>query len=563
MKTRKSATPHACRFLRFCHASPLGLAACLAGFLPFPEAHADAPKAVPWASVMPGSELGYSVPEAIQAAAGKRAQALSLYYKAHRLEQESDDAPALAVYLEAAALNPAQVSITQRIIGIYTRTGRLNEAMALLEQNAARAPQDPAPLLALARFLENHHQGSPELKLRALRTVESVIAKFPNCTDAVDQLVRLHLADQHRDKAQAVIDTALRSKSTDPFYWLSLVTPTRNAYPLDDRAVYDKHFALVSTGIEKALALDPDQPDIQEAAGDFFARNQQPARALALYEKAAVTRPGDLKTRQKLGQLLRMADRNLEAIALFESLLSIDSGDLVSLKALVSLYEKTDPARALTHRAEILRLDGGDPRDYATTTNELLAAKRPTEALTLIRRGIFFNPKSAQLPYLHARVLSEKGDFLAALDALASAESMARESAPKLLDSAFYYSWGSTAARARRLDEAEARYRQSIEKAPPKEPERAAPAYNDLGFLWLTQNKNFEAAGELLRTANGLVKDHPPYLDSLGWFYFLKKDYPTALKHLRNAVKLAQPEPPQEMLDHLAQAEAAAKATKP
>jgi tetratricopeptide (TPR) repeat protein len=140
---------------------------------------------------------------------------------------------------------------------------------------------------------------------------------------------------------------------------------------------------------------------------------------------------------------------------------------------------------------------------------------------------------------------------------------MAKESAPKLLDSAFYYSWGTTAARAKRLEEAEARLRQSIEKAPSKEPERAAPAYNDLGFLWLSQNKNLDAAGELLHTANDLVKDHPPYQDSLGWFYFLKKDYPTALKHLRRAVKLAQPGPPQEMLEHLAEAEAAAIAAKP
>jgi len=547
------------RLRRLIHATLAGLTGPFAGFIPF-TAHADAPKAPAWASVVPAPEESRPPlpPESVQAATAKRAAALALYYKARRLELEDADAPALAVYLEAAALDPSYATLSQRIIGIYTRTGRLNEALSLLEKTAAQFPKDPSALLSLARFLAQHHDEAPELKLRALRTAESAVARFPGSSEAIDHLVRLHLADQHRDKAQAVIDAALRSSSPDPGYWLDLVTPVRNVYPLDDRPTYEKNFALVSTGIEKALALAPADPDVQEAAGDFFARNQQPARALALYEKTAAVRPGDLKTRQKLGQLLRMADRNLEAITLFESLIRIDPGDVVSHKALVSLYEKTDPAQALTHRAELLRLEGGDPRDYTTTTTELLSAKRPVEALTLIKRGIFFNPQSAPLVYQLARVLSEKGDDPAALDALAGAETMAKAHAPKLLDSAFYYSWGATAARARQVEEAETHFRQSIEKAPPKEPQRAAPAYNDLGFLWLSQNKNLEAAGELLRTANDLVKDHPPYLDSLGWYYFLKKDYPTALKTLRHAVGLAQPNPPAVLLDHLSQAEAAA-----
>ena len=555
MKSRMSVTPQACRVRYFSSAAAAGLTGGLI-LLIQQLAHADASKASAWAFVMPGPGLGPS--PVATAATLPRATALALYYKARRLEQEADDPSALAVYLEATALDPEAPAITQRIIGIYSRTGRLNEALALLEKSAARFPKDPGPLLTLARFLEKHHHEAPGLKLRALRTSEAAIAKFPASPEAIDHLVRLHLADQHRDKAQAVIDQSLRSPSTDPHFWLALVTPARHAYPLDDRSTYEKHFALVSRGIEKALALAAEDPNVQETAGDFFARNRQPARALVLYEKAAAQRPGNLKTRQKLGQLLRMAGRHPEAIALFQSLVSIDAGDTVSHKALVSLYEKTDPAQALTHRAELLRLESGDPRDYATTTSELLQAKRPTEALTLVKRGIFFNPKSPQLLYLLARVLSEKGDLPAALGSLAEAETMAKDHAPKLLDSAFYYSWGSTAQRANRPEEAEARYRQSIEKAPPKEPQRAAPAYNDLGFLWLTQNKNLEAAGELLRTANDLVKDHPPYLDSLGWYHFLKKDYPTALQHLRRAVDLAQPTPPQDLLDHLAQAEAAA-----
>lgn len=558
MKSRMFVTPLACRVRLFPTASVAGLACCLI-FTDSPKAHADAPKVPSWASVMPSPEQDGSLPSsAIRKSTNERAAALALYYKARRLEQEADDASALALYLEAAKLDPGHPRLNQRLIGIYTRTGRLNEALDLLEKNVARFPKDPAPLLALARFLAKNHVEAPGQKLRARRTAEEAVAKFPGSIPALDHIVRLHLADQHRERAQAVIDQALRSPSTEPAFWLALVTPARNAYPLDDRDTYEKHFKIVSAGIEKALTLAPDDAAVQEAAGDFFARNRQPARALTLYEKAAAQRPGDLKTRQKLGQLLRMANRNPEAILLFESLVTIDPGDTVSHQALVSLYEKSDPAKSLTHRAELLRLESGDPRDYATTTSELLAAQRPTEALTLIKRGIFFNPQSVPLLALQARVLSEKGDHPAALVSLAEAETLAKDKQPRLLDAAFYYSWANVAQRAGRMDDAEARYRQSIEKAPKAEPGRAAPAYHDLGYLWVSQKKNLEAAGELLRTANDLVKDHPPYLDSLGWWYFQQKDYPNALKHLRRAVELAHPNPPKELMEHLAQAEAAA-----
>ena len=561
MKSRMSVLPLVGRVRCFPCVPLAGLAFCLI-FTDSPKAHAEAVKVSTWASIMPGTEearpISPSEKKPLESRFAPKAAALALYYKARRLEQEEDDASALALYVEAAALDPGSTRLADRLIDIYARNGRLNEALGLLEKNVARFPKDPVPLLSLARFLEKHHAEAPEQKLRARRTAEEAVTKFPGNAAALDHLVRLHLADQHRELAQAAISQALLSPSTDPAFWLALATPARNAYPLDDRDTYEKHYKIVTAGIEKAITLAPVDPDIQEAAGDFFARHREPARALALYEKASAQRPGDLKTRQKLGQLLRIAGRNAEAIRLFESLVAIDPGDKVSHLALVSLHEKVDPAKSLTHRAELLRLESGDPKDYVAATTELLANQRYTEALTLIKRGMFFNPNSALLLYLQARVLSVKGDPAAALDSLTQAETLARERQPNLLDSAFYYSWASTAAKANRLDEAENRYRQSIGKAPKEKPEQAAPAYNDLGYLWLTQNKNSDAAGELIRTANDLVKDHPPYLDSLGWWYFQKEDIPSALKHLRRAVALAKPEAPRELLEHLAQVEAAA-----
>lgn len=514
---------------------------------------------------MPGNETaaltseipGKSAPEE-ESTAWKRAQALSLYYKARRLENDSDDDSALAFYLQALALSGPGDGLNARLVNLYTRLGRFDEARALLEKFARDFPELPGPLLNLSEFLDQHQKHSPEWKDQSLETARQALKKFPDSASAVNHLVRLYLADQDRKKAQSVVREALKSTSTAPGFWIALSASVRNAFPLDDAATRDEHFALLSQAVERALSLARDDAGIIEAAADIYARARRSDKALPLYERSAALRPGDLEARQKLGQCLRMAGREDEAIRIFESLTAIDAGDVVSHEALTSLYETSNPAKALQHRAEVLRLDGGDPRDYASAASELLKTNLPGEALTLLKRGIFFNPQSANLHYLLARSQDAKGDFTAALESLAEAETLAKAKSPGLLDSAFYYSWAGVARKAGKLEEAESRFRQSIEKAPRGKPELAAPAYNDLGWLWLTENKNLEAAGELLKTANDLRKDYPPYLDSLGWFHFLRKDYPAALACLRKAAALSQPDPPAELLDHLRQAEAAA-----
>lgn len=559
MKSRMPAVPLVRRCIRFSRVTiPAGLAGWLISVFPS-TAHADAPKPA-WASVMPAADSpGSDSGVGLSGTAKSRAEALSLYYKASRLERGADDASAYETYQKISALGGTTPRLTDRMAGLLVNMGKFDEALALREKLATEFPEEPGPLLTVASFLNSHARHAPDWKVKALSIVRQAVTRFPESSSAIRYLVRLELEAQNRSGAQEAVEKALRSESTDPGFWLSLATTARNAFPFDDPETRDRHFTIVSGSVEKAISLDSADPGVLVSAADFYARARRTDKALPLYEKTASLRPDDLKARQKLGQCLRLAGREEEAVRIFESLVAIDAGDVVSHEALVSLYETSDPAKALNHRAEVLRLEGGDPRDYAAAARELLKTNLPGEALTLVRRGIFFNPKSASLVQLQAEALDAKGDSSGALDALTEAEILARDKSPKLLDDAFYYTWAGIARKAGKVEEAEIRYRQSIEKTPRKEPARAAAAYHDLGWLWLTQNKNLDAAGELLRTANNLAEDNPAYLDSLGWFHFLKKDHPAALTCLRRAVELSQPEPAAQLLDHLAQAEVAAR----
>lgn len=82
--------------------------------------------------------------------------------------------------------------------------------------------------------------------------------------------------------------------------------------------------------------------------------------------------------------------------------------------------------------------------------------------------------------------------------------------------------------------------------------------YNYLGYMWLEQDMKIEEAGQLIIMANDLRPDSGAYVDSLGWYYFKKGDYDSAVETLLRAVKIMEEQdPPEEdavVYDHVAQA---------
>ena len=72
---------------------------------------------------------------------------------------------------------------------------------------------------------------------------------------------------------------------------------------------------------------------------------------------------------------------------------------------------------------------------------------------------------------------------------------------------------------------------------------------NYLGYSWLDQNMNIPEAFDLIKKAVKLRPNDGYIIDSLGWAYYLQKDYEQAVKHLDKAVEL-RPEDP-TLNDHL------------
>jgi Tfp pilus assembly protein PilF len=65
-----------------------------------------------------------------------------------------------------------------------------------------------------------------------------------------------------------------------------------------------------------------------------------------------------------------------------------------------------------------------------------------------------------------------------------------------------------------------------------------AEALNYLGYLYVEENKDFDAAESLIRKALSLDPENAAYIDSLGWLYFKQGKFNDAVKELKKASTL-------------------------
>lgn len=526
------------------------------------------------------ADLEAYVPPAISTELSKegalRAKALALFYKGRRMEKELDDDLALAAYTAAMEIEPHNVSLASRMARLMASMEKYKEAQALLQKTLEQNPNDPDAYLAISRHCARNHQQSPEIKALALQYAKQAVDKFPAKDEVYLHLINSYFTladkagDPPRDKAREVLARAEQAATTDPEFFLAMLEPARKAYPLDDKATRDANLAAILKFADKAQSLAKDDEEVLEKLADFYSSNAARLKMMALYQKAipllekiATEHQDNLNARRKLATTLRQTGDDAKSEKMFQELVRINPQDLESRRALIKIAEtKNDNSAVISNRSEILRWEGGSPSEWLNLSVAMAKEQQMEEAMSLLKRARLAHPDDARIPFQNALFLRDLNRFPDAFNSYQEASELAeRKADPKqfpsndalLKNPDFTYTGAGIASRLpEQTDRAAELYRKSLALAPKDKPNVAARCYNDLGYLWLERNDKIDEAGELIRTALSMVKDHPGYLDSLGWFYFKKKEFPAALEQLEKAASL-QKSPDPETLDHLAQ----------
>jgi tetratricopeptide (TPR) repeat protein len=479
--------------------------------------------------------------------ASTRAESLALYAAAALLEQQEGWAQALPSYQESLALDPANANLAARLAGELIAQEKPAEALRILKDAHAFAPDNPVPLVELASV----YLGTLRRPDVALTYAEKAYRLAPESTPVLAVYLDTCATGQLGQRIEDALRRAIQSQNDDANYWLEVGSIFRNALTQRNGSSKILH-ARVNDLFKKALTLSPDNPAVLEAVSDHYALTQQWTLGAAFYQRSlaeyrkqnGVSSPGIY---MKWARVLLQGERMEEAIQLLQQLLTEHPSFNEAREVLGELHlQQGQILPALVQFNLALNAESSTAEDFLRVAQLQLRIKRPRDAVGTTRKGRDLYPEHPQLTMVCAIALAEVKEHSEALRCFEEAEKLFTSSQKSALDSGFYLTYGAAAERAGLLVEAARLLQKSIELDPEN-----AEALNYLGFMWVDRNQNLDEAGALIRRALDVRPNTPAYLDSLGWWHFRKGQFDDAHSHIRKALEQIPREEASEVYDHL------------
>ncbi|MGJ8723893.1 MAG: tetratricopeptide repeat protein [Roseibacillus sp.] len=438
---------------------------------------------------------------------------LSLYAKGVFAEQNKELRTARSLYEETLAQDPNAYPLVQKVASIQSRRVKndpsfqdIPAATATLRTFAKNNREHLASQLNYASFLRQHAPRDEIARQATLETLELAEENFPHDDIVFSFLISLYEDLERRNDSLSLLEKELSASSDDPNHWLALIPIIKTLYPADD----PQYAAKLAQAMAKVAEHGLHRADIARRVSEYHRNQGRMDQALTTLEEHLELSPSSHSLRTRLG-LLQLSNKDEKAGE--ETLLdviAIDPDQSLAHSSLAKLYTKrNDPLRALGHRAEVLRIRGGDPTEAIQVADEYLALDMPHEARLLLEKFRFDHPES---PGIHARLaIATLRDGLTqeAARLFRQAEALAEESkeddAKEYLDTDFQIEFAHILVEANDLASAETRLRQAAQGLDlDAEPKKYARAVTALAKLWLDQGKNEAPAKALLQRATML-----------------------------------------------------------
>ena len=456
------------------------------------------------------------------------------YTAALQFENAGRMREALDHFKKAALADPGNASLAFHTAELAQNYESRAAAVKVLEECIKASPNSSAPAINLARFLATYPSDDPFEPDRAAKVLASALTKFPDDPTLCGEAVTIYLARNMHDEAVKVLDNAAKQSVADPNYWLQTGRAAQQVWPLNHPDFKDKHRAKVNPFFDKALKLaeSPEVPEVELAVAQYYLLSNQLEKAAQVAE-AMNNRNPHPEAAKLLVRLYQTLDREEDAIRLLEQFLVTAPSDVEQRRLLIAMYERKEMfEKAVPHVETLIQIAGGEAADYMNLGRLLLLTRQSDKALQLSKRSLGLFPNNPRFMLQAAWANRATKRYEESLLYFAKTETLARAVAPDLLNDKFYQSWGDTLQGLNKFDDAAQKYQKSISLVPQDDPTQAAVVLNNLGYMWLDQEKNLDQAGEFIRKANQLSPKNPVYLDSLGWFHYKKGNYAEALKVL-------------------------------
>jgi tetratricopeptide (TPR) repeat protein len=370
-----------------------------------------------------------------------------------------------------------QTSLLDTITALLAQQKNQTCANQLMEKLVEKHPDEPAMLLAFARFLT-----STSVYDRALESLK----KIPNRSPEYDAAVPLyaHILSK-QNKSNEAIDYLKKAlaKSPDKKEWrVQYARSLAGAGRFEDSL---KQFQLL-------LNENPRNPEFIQAIGLIALQLKQATLAKEQFNNLLKFNEHKDAAQYYLGQVAESEKKFDQAMQWYKQL-EIGSNNYLSAQSRIAnlLNEQGHTGKALAHLRNV-PVESSEDRALLTQAEaELLVdQKRYDEALAIYNRSLDATPNSANLLYMRA-LLAEKMN---------------------------------------KLDMMEKDLRKVLELEP-----NNVHALNALGYTLADRTTRYTEALELIQKALTQNPDDYYILDSMGWVLYRLGKYPQAIEHLRKA----------------------------
>ncbi|MEW6260800.1 MAG: tetratricopeptide repeat protein [Thermodesulfobacteriota bacterium] len=473
--------------------------------------------------------------------------------------------------------------------------GNLDNASLLLKKAHENDPDSAFLKRELAMLALQ--MGQPD---QAVQWIHAIIAVHPEDADAWFLLGRIHQEQRREKEAISAFETAIvfDPDLIDAYYVLGDLYMDQNditsAKRIYSRLVekqpesYVAHFYLGKIAVRegrtdvgeqellKVIELAPDLTEPWFELAVIYRQTQRTQDLRKAYEAIVERSPDNVRALLSLGILYAQNGNTEKANPIFRKLAENSLNDPNILKVIVQDYveperfAELEPALAemlktasgsselrylagMTYEAvhrEREAVDhylqvGADSRFYPAAVSRVIALyqklKQTDKAKAIVQKAIDENPDIPEFHVYLGMILEDEGQLEGAREAIAHAISLN----PR--NDQFHFRLGVVLDKMKDKAGAIEAMKQAI-AIDPENPN----ALNYLGYTYAEMGIELDEAESLIQRALEQKPDDGFIIDSLGWVYFKKGNYPKALEYLLKAVSHVPDDP--TILEHVADA---------
>ena len=467
---------------------------------------------------------------------------------------EANRSPEAEQYIKASAAIDEDIQSRIALADYYLLTKRHSDAIRILDELAKNKKTFSIAKIRTAVV----HLGAGDRK-KAFAAIDEVLAKNPKDVTALAFRARILVADHRLDEAAATMKNALsiNSRSAQVQYMVGMVKVAQN-----DLEEARKAF-------NEALDLEPFGVDASMELAALHRRRNEIDTAISFAERSVKNQPDNLATRLTLVRTLMARSEDypraeLETKALverypaqaavralwgdirilnrdpagarkaYEATLALDADNVQAYSGLLALDQGTKRLPALT-----ARLDERIAKGSLDSNLLLLSAKASIlsadfkHAEAKLKKAISGNEGQLDAYVLLGQLYLLQRRIPEAIHEFVNLSVLDSSSIPTATMLGLLYH------KQNNLPEAKKWYERAVQI----NPRLAAPAANNLAWLYADGMGNLDQAVQYAQYAVSGNPYQPEFHDTLGWIYYKKQMYDQALKSLSEAAGMSPKNP--------------------